>query len=297
VRIHPAAARVLAATVGVLALASCGTATPQSGRWAGGASPSATGAQATTGVPNPKPAQTKATPAAKPKPKPTPSPTEPPHTLDWYLSQLPTFGPAPAAHPVDLSHDPGEAPWVHRIPTDQRVAFLTIDDGWIKRPEALPLMRAAKVPVTLFLTVNAIKTNPGYFEALQPNGARIEAHTLTHRKLTDLRYLDQKQEICGSAGWLGAEYGRRPTLFRPPFGEKNDDTLRAAADCGMKACFFWTETVDKGIVRYQSSDHRIKPGDIILMHFRDAFADDFLAALKAIKASGLTPALLENYVP
>ena len=32
------------------------------------------------------------------------------------------------------------------------------------------------------------------------------------------------------------------------------------------------------------------------MHFRPAFPDDFVAALTAIKAAGLTPALLEDYV-
>jgi hypothetical protein len=42
--------------------------------------------------------------------------------------------------------------------------------------------------------------------------------------------------------------------------------------------------------------HRIFPGDIILMHFRPAFLRDVLAALRAIHAAGLTPALLEDYV-
>jgi hypothetical protein len=32
------------------------------------------------------------------------------------------------------------------------------------------------------------------------------------------------------------------------------------------------------------------------MHFRPAFPDDVLAALNAIKNSGLTPALLDDYV-
>ena len=85
-------------------------------------------------------------------------------------------------------------------------------------------------------------------------------------------------------------------FFRPPYGEKNDDTMRAAWSCGLKVGFHWRETVDKGIVHYQAQDKRVHPGDIILMHFRPAFPDDFVAALDAIKAAGLTPALLEDYV-
>jgi hypothetical protein len=37
-------------------------------------------------------------------------------------------------------------------------------------------------------------------------------------------------------------------------------------------------------------------GDILLMHFRPAFVDDFIAVLQAISRAGLTPASLESYV-
>jgi hypothetical protein len=84
-------------------------------------------------------------------------------------------------------------------------------------------------------------------------------------------------------------------LFRPPFGDKDHTTLRVAKGCGIKAAFMWEETVDKGKVRFQEG-RTVQPGDIILMHFRPAFVKDFLAALRAIKKAGLTPALLESYV-
>jgi hypothetical protein len=43
--------------------------------------------------------------------------------------------------------------------------------------------------------------------------------------------------------------------------------------------------------------HKVQPGDIILMHFRPRFVDDFLAVLGAIHRAGLTPARLEDYIP
>lgn len=105
----------------------------------------------------------------------------------------------------------------------------------------------------------------------------------------------QRREAYGSADQLGVLYGRRPVLFRPPFGDEDPTTLRVVHDCGMKAAFFWKETVNNGVVRYQSG-HKVQRGDIILMHFRPAFVADFLAALQAIHDAGLTPALLTNYV-
>jgi peptidoglycan/xylan/chitin deacetylase (PgdA/CDA1 family) len=102
--------------------------------------------------------------------------------------------------------------------------------------------------------------------------------------------------VCGSADRLGALYGRRPTLFRAPFGEHDATTLKVMHDCGLHAALFWKQTVNEGIVRYQQGS-TVQRGDIILMHFRPRFVDDFIAALQAIKAAGLTPALLEDYLP
>jgi peptidoglycan/xylan/chitin deacetylase (PgdA/CDA1 family) len=234
-----------------------------------------------------------APPTASPPVSSSPSPSaELPANI---LARIPKFPPAPPPAPITVPAG-NSAGWYSAIPTTEPVAFITIDDGWTQDPRAAALFRAAHVPVTLFLEINAIQSNVEYFRQLQQAGAVIEAHTITHRNLKGASYAIQKHEICGSADKLGQLYGRRPLLFRPPFGEKDATTLRVVHDCGMHAAFFWKETTDKGIVRYQSPVHRVQPGDIVLMHFRPAFVDDFLGVLAAIAQSGLTPALLEDYV-
>ena len=207
---------------------------------------------------------------------------------------IPKFPPAPPAEPLTVPAGPSAA-WITHIPTTQKVAFLTIDDGWVQLPQGAELFKAAHIPVTLFLSLNAIRSNPAYFKQFQDNGAVIEAHTLTHPELKGTSYAFQKQQACGSADQLGQLYGRRPILFRPPFGDEDATTLKAVHDCGMKAAFFWKETVNNGVVRYQVG-HTVQPGDIILMHFRATFVADFLAALTAIHDAGLTPALLKDYI-
>ncbi|MGW0433702.1 polysaccharide deacetylase family protein [Micromonospora sp. NPDC003197] len=221
----------------------------------------------------------------------TPIPTRP---ASKYATRLPRFAPPPTPQPVTVPDSPNAA-WYHRIPTNQPVAFITIDDGWVKHPEARELLAAAGVPVTLFLTIDSIKDNPDYFRQLQSENVTIEAHTISHPSLRGQSYALQRRELCGSADQLGTWYGRRPIFFRPPFGNKDTTTLKAARDCGMKAGFFWTETVHEGKVRYQKGK-TVQAGDILLMHFRPAFVEDFIAALVAIHRAGLTPALLSDYV-
>ncbi|BCJ46351.1 hypothetical protein GCM10010168_59900 [Actinoplanes ianthinogenes] len=210
--------------------------------------------------------------------------------------RVPQFPPPPLPTKVTLPTD-GKAGIFKRIPTTEKIAFITIDDGWQKDPMAAKLFQAANVPITLFLEVNAVDPDPEYFKPLQAAGATIQNHTVSHPTMTYLGYDGQKRQICEGADRLAKYYGERPTLFRPPGGSYNTTTLRAAHDCGMKAVFTWTETTDHGKVFYQQDPHVVQPGDIILMHFRPRFVDDFLAVLKAIHKAGLTPARLEDYVP
>ncbi|MBB5870740.1 peptidoglycan/xylan/chitin deacetylase (PgdA/CDA1 family) [Allocatelliglobosispora scoriae] len=271
----------------MLLLAACGT---QSDKDPTFALPS--------GLPTPNPAPTEsATPSASASPSASAGPTKGSTVkgIDLYISQLPTFDAAPPPTAIDVSAGDKSPLW-YQVPTTDKVAFLTIDDGALEHPAALPLLQASGVKVTLFLTYNFVKNKVAYFKKLQEAGAVIENHTISHKSLRGLSYAAQKAEICGAADKLGNLFGRRPKLFRPPFGNFDQTTLKAARDCGQIAVLHWRETVDKGIVRYQSSPHLVKPGHILLMHFRPAFADDFVGALKAMKKSGVQPALLEDYI-
>jgi peptidoglycan/xylan/chitin deacetylase (PgdA/CDA1 family) len=252
-----------------------------------------------TPTPTPTPAVTRSrTPESgtTPTKQPTTQPPPPVKNLDWYLSQVPNFKAAPAPQKIALPGGPS-APFWFRVPTAQKVAFITIDDGALaRRPEVIEFIRRANIPVTLFLNSPAATSYTPYFHSIQDAGGVVENHTITHTSLKGKSYDFQKHEICGSADKLGQLFGKRPTLFRPPFGNKDDVTLRAAHDCGMKVVFYWTQTVDKGVVRYQTAEKVVKPGDVLLMHFRPALMDDLLASLKAIYRSGLTPALIEDYI-
>jgi peptidoglycan/xylan/chitin deacetylase (PgdA/CDA1 family) len=212
-----------------------------------------------------------------------------------FTGRVPDFPAPPTPAPVSL-HGGAQAPFFSRVPTSQPVAFLTMDDGWSQAPAEIQLMQAAHIRFMMFLLSPVAAHDPDFFRQLVQAGGVVGDHTVNHTDLRGASYTRQHDQICPAATSLTGVFGVRPTLFRPPFGSYDSTTLRAAHDCGLTAVVNWSETVDKGIVRYQTAEHRIKPGDIILMHFRPAFVDDVLAALNAIKAAGLTPALLTDYL-
>jgi len=209
--------------------------------------------------------------------------------------RLPVFVAPPTPQPITVPTG-ALAPIYNRIPIHQRVAFLTMDDGQTQLSTAGPLMAAAHIPFTMFLIGPVAAKNPAFFERLASEGGVIEDHTLTHPIMRGLSYARQRQEICGARDLLHSTFQITPRFFRPPYGNYDQNTLRAVHDCGLQAAFNWAETVNGGKVYYQTAIHKIEPGDIILMHFRPAFVSDVIAALDAIHQAGLTPALLENYI-
>jgi peptidoglycan/xylan/chitin deacetylase (PgdA/CDA1 family) len=190
----------------------------------------------------------------------------------------------------------GLAPVIARIPTNQPVVFLTIDDGAYKEPEAAAKMRAADVPASLFLTQRYIGAQPGYFSNIATQtGSVIENHTLDHKDLHLLSYEDQKAEICGTNDIYAKVYGKRPTIMRPPYGSYNENTQRAAAACGLRGIIIWKALVQNGAMEYQATNS-LHPGDIVLMHFTPAFKQDLQAFIAASKTAGLQPQLLEDWL-
>ncbi|MEV4106170.1 polysaccharide deacetylase family protein [Nonomuraea sp. NPDC049695] len=213
-----------------------------------------------------------------------------------------------------IEHTGDLPPVISSIPTKRKVVFLTIDDGWEQDPGFLREVRDRRVPITAFAMRDAVEARGtpdlaggpgryvgagkwGYFRQLRDAHVPIENHTLTHPNLRLLAHDAQRREICGASRVLRKELGDRPTLFRPPFGNYNTDTLRAAKSCGIQTVLLWTATVQPGgKIAYQVPDKRLRPGDILLLHFRPNLARDFRILVNKIKRRGYELGNLQAYL-
>lgn len=190
----------------------------------------------------------------------------------------------------------GMAPVLTKVSTEQKVVFLTIDDGAIKRDSDLALLENNGLKASLFLAHNFIAGGSDFYRKYTAAGHLIENHTMTHNLgFIQLSYEQQKAEICGMADFEEQQFGRRPVFFRPPGGPYTMATRRAVAECGMKAIVDWESKANAGGMDYQVGAG-LRPGDIVLMHFRKEFPEDLAAFLKAQKAARLKVVLLEDYL-
>lgn len=188
------------------------------------------------------------------------------------------------------------------VPTEDKVVFLTIDDGAEKDPEFLKMMKELKIPYTAFLSDYLVRDDYPYFKQMQAAGVSLNNHTLNHRYMPGLSYEQQQEEICGQQDTIQKQFGKRPTLFRPPYGNYNQDTLRAAKSCGIKAVPLWNAEAFPNRMDWREWDRDLHPGDIILTHFRGredwngTMADMIRHVMKTVTDKGYAVARLEDYL-
>ncbi|MEV8307063.1 polysaccharide deacetylase family protein [Streptomyces flavidovirens] len=226
----------------------------------------------------------------------------------WGLARPPLAAPPPPAVKPKIttrkgfSAGPGLPPVFTTVPVKERVVFLTMDDGAEKDPELLRMMTELGIPYSAFLSDYLVRENYGYFERMQGRGVALHNHTLNHRYMPGLSYKQQKREICGMQTVMEKRYGKRPRLFRPPYGNYNADTLRAARSCGIEAVPLWAAEAFPDRMEWREWDRDLHPGDIVLTHFRGkedwkgTMPDMIRRVMKTVTAKGYAVARLEDYL-
>ncbi|MFF5333339.1 polysaccharide deacetylase family protein [Streptomyces sp. NPDC013181] len=229
----------------------------------------------------------------------------------WGLAVAPLAAPVPPAAKPRLTtregfevegQDESLPPVFTRVPTEDKVVFLTMDDGDDKDPELLKMMSELNIPYSAFLSDYVVRDDYAYFADAQARGVVLNNHTLNHRYLPGLSYEEQKHEICGQQDVIEKRFGKRPRIFRPPYGNYNTDTLKAAKSCGITAVPLWEAEAFPDRMEWREGEAKLHPGDIILTHFRGtkewqgSMPDLIRSVMKVVTDQGYAVARLEDYV-
>lgn len=184
---------------------------------------------------------------------------------------------------------------VTRITTTDPVVFITIDDGWHVPPEARARLVSGNLPVTTFLLSQVLDKDPALWKELDTSSGSVENHSISHPNFSKLTLEQQQDQICSASQDIASKLGQFPTMFRPPYGATNANTVIAAGNCGIKYVVKWGASVNNAKVTFASGS-ALRPGDIVLMHYRPELAGDLDAVMKAAEFAGLKPALLSDYL-
>lgn len=176
---------------------------------------------------------------------------------------------------------------------DERVVALTFDDG----PSAntlrlLELLAARGVRATFFLQGEHVAADPDAVRAIHAAGHVLANHTWSHPHLPELSGAQVDDELARAAGAVAQVTGVVSTLFRPPFGELDDEVLAVAARRGEAVVLWDVDPADWEVGAPAGRTAQrvvagVRPGSIVLMHdWQDSTVEAVPAIVEALAADG-----------
>jgi peptidoglycan/xylan/chitin deacetylase (PgdA/CDA1 family) len=162
-------------------------------------------------------------------------------------------------------------PWVTRGGEQGRLIALTFDDGpGPITPALLAELRRLRAPATFFPVGSDALSNPDIARGLVRPPFAIGSHTATHQRLSKLGRSAQFRQVFGGERSVQRITGVRPHLFRPPYGDYDDRTLRVLRE-DRSLMVLWTfsaydwkhpdaDYITRRVLRLA------RPGAIVLMH-------------------------------
>ena len=137
-----------------------------------------------------------------------------------------------------------------------------------------------------------VKKYPESAKKIKEAGHEIASHSNTHPHVNNLSYEENVEEIKESVDIINNITGAEVKLYRPPYGEYNDNVIKSANDSGYIPIQWSLDTLDytnlTGQQMWNRIENKLTSGDIILMHNgTEHTADSLEMILKNIQKEGL----------
>ena len=154
---------------------------------------------------------------------------------------------------------------------DKAVA-LTFDDGPddIYTPRILDILTHYDVKATFMCCGEQIDRNPNVLKRMISQGHEIANHTWSHPKLTNISISEAHRQIENTSNIICQIIGKKPCLFRPPYGDINNKLIKKCKALGYQVILWnvdsrdWTGISGPEVAANIIAD--VKPGSIILQH-------------------------------
>ena len=164
-------------------------------------------------------------------------------------------------------------PALARLPTTERVVWLTIDDGPSDDTDAmLELLDRHRARATFFLVGERARAHPARVQAIRDRGHGIGNHSCSHPQawFWALGPRRMRAQIEGCQRQLQAITGAAPRWFRAVVGHANPFVSAPLRDAGL-ARAGWSargfDAVDGDVDRVLGKLERgLSPGAIVLLH-------------------------------
>jgi peptidoglycan/xylan/chitin deacetylase (PgdA/CDA1 family) len=157
--------------------------------------------------------------------------------------------------------------------TNKKIVSLTFDDGPDNQltPKLLDQLHELGIPATFFCIGNKVEENRDLLQRMNQEGHLLGTHSFTHSNWFDFFSSKRmRKELEESSKSIFQVIGKKPLLFRPPYGVINPMLKKELRGSGLIVIGFSNRAWDTSSRNEEAIRSRIikklRPGDIILLH-------------------------------
>lgn len=159
-------------------------------------------------------------------------------------------------------------------------------------PSMLETLRKENVHATFFLDGSWLKKNVEMAKKIQSEGHELSNHAYSHKDMRSITRSKAAQEISKTEDLLKQQLAVKNTLFAPPSGYYNQETIQVASEFKLQTVLWTFDTLDwknpganRILGRLSTS---VEPGTLLLMHPTISSKEALPGMIRIIKNKGLT---------
>lgn len=193
---------------------------------------------------------------------------------------------------------------IYYVDTDEKVCSISFDAAWgnEQTDTLLQILDKYEVKSTFFLVGEWVDKYPESVKEIDARGHDVGNHSDTHAHMSQISLDEQISEIQNCNKKITDITGKEVTLFRPPYGEYDNNVVSNCNSCDMY-CVQWNiDSLDWKDPSPQEMVTRIEnnlcEGSIILLHNGAKNTPEALPLIiEAIKAQGYKIVPISQILP
>ena len=175
------------------------------------------------------------------------------------------------AYAVYFGNTPRLVP-IYSVERNDKVISISLDCAWGTEhtDDILNALRVSNVHATFFMVEFWAEKYPEYVKKIDGQGHEIGTHSSTHSYMSKQNAEEIKLELTTSSEAIENVTGKKVELFRPPYGDYDNELIKTASELGYYTIQWDTDSLDWKDLSATDIAMRVingvKSGSIILMH-------------------------------
>lgn len=161
---------------------------------------------------------------------------------------------------------------IYCVEREDKVCSISFDCAWGTEhtDDILNALRVSDVRATFFMVEFWATKYPEYVKKIDAAGCEIGTHSATHSYMSKQNSEEIKKELATSTQAIENITGKKVELFRPPYGDYDDELIKTAGELGYFTIQWDVDSLDWKNLSASDIAMRVingvENGSIILMH-------------------------------